>query len=184
MPPPPAVGKSTRPPKSIKPQLTRLVDEAPAAKGRSRAIKIRDGTDGTARHFVYKLYEATDGQPMQWAAGHQVVIELAKLASPAATGALCATGPSFIRLAGAGGLVSGFSRETMRSPSFCSVARPLSSRPRLLPQSRSSSTVHLGDFIAREWHRIDVGWIAFVDCDCERYQTEPRLVGPVRIGGG
>jgi hypothetical protein len=39
---------------------------APTAKGRSRAIKIRDGTDVAARYFVYKLYEATSGQPMQW----------------------------------------------------------------------------------------------------------------------
>jgi hypothetical protein len=38
---------------------------APAAKGRSRVIKIRDGTDVAARYFVYKLYEATDGQPMR-----------------------------------------------------------------------------------------------------------------------
>jgi hypothetical protein len=40
---------------------------APTAKGRSRVLKIRDGTDVAARYFVYKLYEATDGQPMQWA---------------------------------------------------------------------------------------------------------------------
>ena len=39
---------------------------APIAKGRSRVIKIRDGTDVAARYFVYKLYEGTDGQPMQW----------------------------------------------------------------------------------------------------------------------
>ena len=25
-----------------------------------------DATDIAARYFVYKLYEATDGQPMQW----------------------------------------------------------------------------------------------------------------------
>jgi hypothetical protein len=36
------------------------------AKGRSRVIKIRDGTDVAARYFVYKLYEGTDGQPMRW----------------------------------------------------------------------------------------------------------------------
>ncbi len=28
--------------------------------------KIHDGTGVAARYFVYKLYEATDGQPMQW----------------------------------------------------------------------------------------------------------------------
>jgi hypothetical protein len=39
---------------------------APIAKGRSRVIKIHDGTDVAARYFVYKLYEATDGHPMQW----------------------------------------------------------------------------------------------------------------------
>ena len=39
---------------------------APTAKDRSRVIKIRDGTDVAARYFVYKLYEATGGQPMQW----------------------------------------------------------------------------------------------------------------------
>ena len=37
---------------------------APTAKGRSRVIKIHDGTDVAARYFVYKLYEATDGQLM------------------------------------------------------------------------------------------------------------------------
>jgi hypothetical protein len=39
---------------------------AQAAKGRPKAIKTRDGTDVAARYFVYKLYEATDGQPMHW----------------------------------------------------------------------------------------------------------------------
>jgi hypothetical protein len=39
---------------------------APAAKGRPKVIKIRDGTEVAARYFVYKLYEATGGQPMQW----------------------------------------------------------------------------------------------------------------------
>ena len=34
-----AVGKSTRPPKWIKPQLTRLVDEAPAGKDWLHEIK-------------------------------------------------------------------------------------------------------------------------------------------------
>ena len=27
---------------------------------------IRDVTEVAARHFVYKLYDTTDGQPMQW----------------------------------------------------------------------------------------------------------------------
>ena len=37
---------------------------APAAKGRPKAIKIRDGTDAAARYLVYKLYDATGRQPM------------------------------------------------------------------------------------------------------------------------
>jgi hypothetical protein len=43
---------------------------APITKGRSRVIKIRAGTDVAARYFVYKIYEATDGQPMQWRVLH------------------------------------------------------------------------------------------------------------------
>jgi hypothetical protein len=39
-------------------------------KGRSKAVKARDGADVAARYFVYKLYEATDGQPMRWATLH------------------------------------------------------------------------------------------------------------------
>jgi hypothetical protein len=41
-----------------------------SAKRRTKVIKIRDGTEVAARHFVYKLYEATDGQPMQWRVLH------------------------------------------------------------------------------------------------------------------
>jgi hypothetical protein len=37
-----------------------------SAKRRAKVIKIRDGTEVAARHFVYKLYDTTDGQPMQW----------------------------------------------------------------------------------------------------------------------
>jgi hypothetical protein len=41
-----------------------------------------------------------------------------------------------------------------------------------------------GDFTARGWHRRDGGdWMALVDCDGERYRTDPGLVGPVKIGG-
>ena len=36
-------------------------------KGKSKVIKTGDETDVAARYFVYKLYEATEGQPMQWA---------------------------------------------------------------------------------------------------------------------
>jgi hypothetical protein len=35
-------------------------------KGKSKVVKAGDGADVAARYFVYKLYEATDGQPMQW----------------------------------------------------------------------------------------------------------------------
>jgi hypothetical protein len=35
-------------------------------KGRPKVVKIRDGIHVAARHFVYKLYEATDGQPKVW----------------------------------------------------------------------------------------------------------------------
>ena len=31
-------------------------------KAKSKAIKIRDGTDVAARHFVYKLYDTTGGE--------------------------------------------------------------------------------------------------------------------------
>ena len=33
-----------------------------------KVVKAGDGTEVAARYFVYKLYEATGGQPMQWAA--------------------------------------------------------------------------------------------------------------------
>jgi hypothetical protein len=35
-------------------------------KAKSNAIKTREGTDVAARYFVYKLYEATNGQPKEW----------------------------------------------------------------------------------------------------------------------
>ena len=37
-----------------------------STKGQSKVVKTRDGTDMAARYFVYKLYEATGGYPMQW----------------------------------------------------------------------------------------------------------------------
>jgi hypothetical protein len=43
---------------------------ATTAKGPPKVIKTRDGTDVASRYFVYKLYEATDGQPMQWQVLH------------------------------------------------------------------------------------------------------------------
>jgi hypothetical protein len=39
---------------------------ATTTKCQSKVIKTGDGTDVAARYFVYKLYEATDRQPMQW----------------------------------------------------------------------------------------------------------------------
>jgi hypothetical protein len=38
----------------------------PKSKGTSKVVKTREGIDVAARYFVYKVYEATDGQPMQW----------------------------------------------------------------------------------------------------------------------
>ena len=38
----------------------------PKTKGTTKIAKTRAATDVAARYFVYKLYEATDGQPMQW----------------------------------------------------------------------------------------------------------------------
>ena len=37
-----------------------------SAKRRAKVIKIRDGTEVAARHFVYKLYDTTGGEAMQW----------------------------------------------------------------------------------------------------------------------
>jgi hypothetical protein len=51
MPPSAAVGKPTRPPKWIKPQLTRLVDEAPTGGGWVHEIKY----DG------YRMHARIDG---------------------------------------------------------------------------------------------------------------------------
>jgi hypothetical protein len=42
---------------------------APTANVRPK-VTIRDGTEVAARHFVYKLYDTTDGQPMQWQVLH------------------------------------------------------------------------------------------------------------------
>jgi hypothetical protein len=41
-----------------------------SAERQLKAIKIRDGTEVAARHFVYKLYDTTGGQPMQWRVLH------------------------------------------------------------------------------------------------------------------
>ena len=38
----------------------------PTAKRPPKVIKIRDGIDVAARYFVYKLYDFTGGQQMQW----------------------------------------------------------------------------------------------------------------------
>ena len=42
----------------------------PHTKGRSKVIKTLDAIDVAAKYFVYKLYEATGRQPMQWATLH------------------------------------------------------------------------------------------------------------------
>jgi hypothetical protein len=39
-------------------------------KGQSKVAKTGDGADVAARYFVYKLYEATSGQPRQWQVLH------------------------------------------------------------------------------------------------------------------
>jgi hypothetical protein len=39
-------------------------NSAPA--GKPMIMDTLDGADVAARYFVYKIYEATDGQPMQW----------------------------------------------------------------------------------------------------------------------
>jgi hypothetical protein len=39
----------------------------PKSKGTPKSVKIADTIDVAARYFVYKLYEATDGQPKVWA---------------------------------------------------------------------------------------------------------------------
>jgi hypothetical protein len=38
----------------------------PKNKGAPKGVKVADTVDVAARYFVYKLYEATDGQPKAW----------------------------------------------------------------------------------------------------------------------
>ena len=38
----------------------------PKSKSTPKRVKIADTIDVAARYFVYKLYEATDGQPKVW----------------------------------------------------------------------------------------------------------------------
>jgi len=42
----------------------------PKNKGTPKAVKVADPVDLAARYFVYKLYEATGGQPKTWATLH------------------------------------------------------------------------------------------------------------------
>jgi hypothetical protein len=35
-------------------------------KSKGKAFKTLDAIDVAAKYFVYKLYEATDGEPMRW----------------------------------------------------------------------------------------------------------------------
>jgi hypothetical protein len=51
----------------------------PKGKPKAKVIKTRNGTDVAARYFVYKLYEATDGRPMQWAEAQRAWGALASL---------------------------------------------------------------------------------------------------------
>ena len=37
-----------------------------SARRWAEVVKIREGLDEDARHFVDKLYDATDGRPMKW----------------------------------------------------------------------------------------------------------------------
>jgi len=37
-----------------------------ASTAKPKVVRTRDALDVAARYFVYKLYEATDGRPMQW----------------------------------------------------------------------------------------------------------------------
>jgi hypothetical protein len=41
-----------------------------APTGKPKVMNTLDAIDVAARYFVYKLYEATDGQPMQWRVLH------------------------------------------------------------------------------------------------------------------
>jgi hypothetical protein len=41
-----------------------------ASAAKPKVVRTRDALDVAARYFVYKLYEATDGQPMQWRVLH------------------------------------------------------------------------------------------------------------------
>ena len=38
----------------------------PKSKSTAKGVKIADTIDVAARYFVYKLYEATEGQPKVW----------------------------------------------------------------------------------------------------------------------
>jgi hypothetical protein len=40
----------------------------PKSKSTPKRVKTADTIDVAARYFVYKLYEATDGQPKVWGA--------------------------------------------------------------------------------------------------------------------
>jgi hypothetical protein len=44
----------------------------PRSNPASKAIKTLDAIDVAAKYFVYKLYEATGRQPMQWVTLHEL----------------------------------------------------------------------------------------------------------------
>jgi hypothetical protein len=47
--------------------MTIFATHKPHTTGRPKVIKTLDALDVAARYLVYKLYEATDRLPMQWA---------------------------------------------------------------------------------------------------------------------
>ena len=50
------------------PRMNNRIFNIARAKTMRRHAKTADATEIAARYFVYKLYEATGGYPMQWAA--------------------------------------------------------------------------------------------------------------------
>jgi hypothetical protein len=47
--------------------MARITFNIAQTKGTRRPAKTVDATDIAARYFVYKLFDATAGQPMRWA---------------------------------------------------------------------------------------------------------------------
>ena len=64
------------------------------AKRRPKVIKIRDGADVATRYFVYKLYDATRGQPMQWHVLHGMDASAATISRQLSEAGSLSMGPS------------------------------------------------------------------------------------------